>query len=74
MEAVYNNLVHLRNGIENIVSNWDAAQFLATKFDEVVTIDVTKRNESVRCKHHTQSEMKGSRTVNSVDRILTTMV
>ncbi len=39
-----------------------------------MAIDVTKRNESVRCKHHTQSEMEGSGTENSVDRILTTMV
>ncbi len=74
MEAIYNNLVHLRNGIENIASNWDAAQFLATKFDEIVTIDVTKREGSGNKEQHSINEVMESSTVNYVDRIQMAMV
>ncbi len=74
MEAIHNDLVHLRNGIENIVSNWDVAQFVATKFEEVVTVDLTKEQQSSRVQQHSEYEAIGSRTPNYVDRILMTMV
>ncbi len=74
MEAIYNDLVHVRNGIENIVSNWDVVQFVATKFEGVATIDATKSDESGNWKHHATSARKGSGTVNFVDRIQTTIV
>ena len=74
MEAVYNDLVHLRNGIENIVSNWDVVQFVAAKFEEVVTVDVTKKEESRRSEHRWEREVIGTGSLNYVDRIQLTMV
>ena len=74
VEAVYNDLVHLRNGVENIVSNWDVVQFVAAKFEGVVTIDVSKEKDSRRYEQHEESEMMESTTVTYVDRIQMTML
>ena len=42
MEEIYSNLVHLRNGIENIASSWDVA-ILVTKVEEIVNVDQRRR-------------------------------
>ncbi len=46
MGAIHNELSHLRNGLENIVLNWDTAKFVATKVEHMGTIDLTKKQES----------------------------
>ncbi len=74
MEGILNDLVQLRNGIENIVSNLDAAEFVVTKFEEIVTVDVTNKNKRGRREQHTQTEMVGNGTVNYIDQYLVTMV
>ncbi len=68
LEVIYDDLVDLRNGIENIVSNWDIAQYVATKVEEVVTVDFTKREELRWRQQHARSELIQSGTVNHVDR------
>ncbi len=73
IEAICNDLVHLRNGVENIASSWDVAM-LVTKVEEVVTIDATKKIDSARREKHTESSTRRSGTVNYVDRIQMTMV
>ena len=71
MEAIHSDLVQLRNGIEVLVSSWDVAK-LVKKGDEIVTIDVSQKEELGRWKHLAESEMRGSGTV-AVDQYLMTM-
>ncbi len=77
MDAIHSDLVNLRSGIENIVSNWDAAQFVVSKVEKMVTIDLTKKEELKQqagsSKQRRESGMMGCRAV-SVDQCLMTMV
>ncbi len=76
METIYLELVHLRDGIEGVTSSWDVAK-LIMKHDEIVTIDVTKKEESRRrvrrLEDRANRELTRSGPV-SLDQILMTMV
>ena len=73
MEAIHNDLVQVRNGIENIVANWGVAHFVVTKVEKLVTIDVTKKEES-RWEQDAHCETMGCGTVDYIDQIQMTMV
>ena len=72
MEAIHNDLIQLRNGIEILVSSWDVAK-LVTKSEDIVTVDVSKKKESEKWREHAENRRMGSRTVD-VDQYLMTMV
>ncbi len=55
MEDVHYDLVDFRTSIENIVSNWEDGQFVGTKADEIVTVDVTAKET-----FHTSVEKTGN--------------
>ncbi len=79
MEAIHNNLVHLRNGIETIVATWDVGQFVVTKVvEEIVTFEDAKNKEMGRqiatWNKHQESETAVPATLNYVDRMQMTIV
>ncbi len=64
MEALYNDLVHIRNGVETIVASWDARKFVGTKVvEEIEEIDGTKVKEygsrARRHEHHVKKYSAG---------------
>ncbi len=63
MEAIHNELVQLRNGVEILVSSWDVAN-LVTKVEGIVAIDEIKKTESRRWKQPAKHEVVGSGAVN----------
>ncbi len=75
MEALYNDLDRLRNGIENLVSNWDAAHFVVKKVEEIATIDATKESgtQAGMWNQHAENGWTRKGAV-SVDQYLITMV
>ena len=79
MESIHSDLANVRDGIETIVSSWDVGQFVVTKVvEEIVTIDVTKREElgrgPGRSDEQGKSAVLGCETVDYVDQYLITMV
>ena len=74
MDGIHNDLVDLRNGIENIVSNWDVVEFVATKFDEVATINATKKERTGKWEQYEETTIMETGIRNYVDRMRMTMV
>ena len=74
MSAIHEELVDLRSGTEVILSSWGSAQFVITKMEKIVTIDVTTKNESRRRERRAEIDVMGGGTMNYVDRIQMTMV
>ncbi len=74
MEAIHDDLVHLRNGIETIVSSWDSAQFVGTKVEEIATIDVTNKKQPGSREQHMEIDMMGDGGTSYGDRIKMTTV
>ncbi len=73
MATIHDQLLCLKNGIEDIVSNWDAAQPVSKKAEKNVTVDACEK-ESSRCEQHPESGVRRSGTVNYFNRIRMVLV